>query len=133
LILFYVCIFKSLKIFSIFYFFFTLFLHLDKLIENFKKLNEILSESIEYIYSNDENEIFKKKLNIIKNQIDIFHAYINSNSNFNQIKFENHPEIFFSSKELKNVQINKFLSEGKFGKVIFISKFNSTKFNLFDI
>ena len=133
MILFYVCIFKSLKIFFIFYFFFTLFLHLDKLIENFKKLNEILSESIEYIYSNDENEIFKKKLNIIKNQIDIFHAYINSNSNFNQIKFENHPEIFFSSKELKNVQINKFLSEGKFGKVIFISKFNSIKFNLFDI
>ena len=41
------------------------------------------------------------------------------------------PEIFFSSKELKNVKIHKLISVGKFGKVKFITffrLFNLTKF-----
>jgi hypothetical protein len=47
------------------------------------------------------------------------------------IKLHNNPEIFFSSKELKNVKIHKLISVGKFGKVKFITffrLFNLTKF-----
>jgi hypothetical protein len=33
------------------------------------------------------------------------------------IKLNTNPEIFFSSKELKNVKIHKLISVGKFGKV----------------
>ena len=31
--------------------------------------------------------------------------------------FHQHPEIFFSLKEIKNIKIHKLLSIGKFGKV----------------
>jgi hypothetical protein len=31
--------------------------------------------------------------------------------------YENHPEIFFSQKDLKNINIHNLIRNGKFGKV----------------
>jgi len=99
-------------------------------IVNLRKSNQILSESKDLdIFSIDELNIIKKKLKSFDAQFKIFYEMIDFKSNICQInEYKNHPEIFFSSKELENVQINKLISRGKFGKVIYFIMLNYCNF-----
>jgi len=71
-------------------------------------------KSFEDIFNFDQITIIEEKLDEIK---DLYNEFNNSLLNHSENNFHNHPEIFFSLKEIKNIKIHKLLSIGKFGKV----------------
>ena len=74
-------------------------------------------KSIEDNFNFNQMTIIKEKLDEIKDLYNEFNNVDYSWLNHSETNFHNHPEIFFSLKEIKNIKVNKLLSKGKFGKV----------------
>jgi len=68
----------------------------------------------------EEIEIIKEKIQELDNSYSQYKQLIppfKSNQIEHPHPFQNHPEIFFSLKELENINFLKLMSDGVFGKV----------------
>ena len=75
-------------------------------------------KSFEDDFYSDEMTIIKEKLDIINDLSNELKDIDYSSLKSAESDFHQHPEIFFSLKEIKNIKIHKLLRIGKFGKVI---------------